>query len=163
MIYPERSGGCTSVFWKSSERKTMSSLPLPDKDSITANSEAQAVEIENKFAHNYEAFAFSVKILRHKKKIIDEKSYEPFFKLLYKVGRRIYKIAETDSKNLLHYHGVVYLPIGFYMKKLCIWNFHIKFKCIWNMNRWNMYMYKNYNYDHYDHHIDLTCKEKLRK
>lgn len=87
-------------------------------------------------------YAFTVKILS-RKGIIDEKRYEPFFQNLYKFGKSVYRVAENDSKGILHYHGVVNLNETFYRKLLCIKGFHVKFKALFNAFGWAKYIHKN--------------------
>lgn len=105
-----------------------------------------------------EYLAFSVK-LNSKKKHIDSKDYEPFFKKLYHFGRKIFMIAENDSKNRLHYHGIIHLPIGFYKKNLQCKGFHYKLETVWNMHGWMAYVVKNYQYGDFDDTISLLTNE----
>ncbi len=110
--------------------------------------------------HKLDYFAFSVKLTGKNNKI-DQKDYEPFFKRLYSLGKNIFKIAELDSKNRLHYHGVVGFVPGFYKKKLHVKGFHWKLVSIWNMHNWMSYCYKNYDYKDIDDHLDLICQEEI--
>ncbi len=118
-----------------------------------------------------EHFGITIK-LNTKKKEITEKDYEPFFRSLYSLGRKVFMIAELDGKNVLHYHGVVDLPRGLWHKKLNVKGFHWKIESIWNFYGWQSYCYKNYHYDDYrdtmhylrcDEKVTIAVKKPLRK
>lgn len=51
-------------------------------------------------------------------------------------------VAELDSNKKLHYHGVIELPQGYYVKKLCIKGYHLKFKEIYSLEGWTDYIHK---------------------
>ncbi len=114
----------------------------------------------NKQVHPMEIWAFTVKILSRKGDI-DEKSYTPFFDILYSLGKGVRTIAELDKSGILHYHGIVTLPWGFYRKFLCPKGFHVKLKRVYNFLGWEKYMMKNYKYQLYDTTIDYSCYEKI--
>jgi len=122
----------------------------------------------------YSDWALTVKILVkiplgsnpkvYKEKIIQD-HYEPFFKNLYSHASSIYMLAEMDSHNLLHYHGVIQLPLNFYRKKLKVQGFHFKLKRLFNFHGWWRYIHKDYMLGPWDksiyHKVDLECKEKI--
>lgn len=110
-----------------------------------------------------EYFALSVIYLRTKKNAsgIDASTYEPFFKNLYIHARKVFMLAELSRRNILHYHGVIHLPIGFFKRRLVVKGFHFKIETIWNMRGWLTYVYKDYQLEDYTDTISLICHEKL--
>jgi len=114
-------------------------------------------------------YAFTVKKLGSHISEITEKSYEPFFKKLYKFGKEVFKMAELDPHGRLHYHGIIWLKRNFFRKKLRTKGFHWCLRSVWDMSSWIVYCYKNYSYEHYDdsisliedNNISLLCNEEV--
>lgn len=90
----------------------------------------------------YSLWAFTVKINKNGKQA-DEKSYEPFFKVLHNLCEVIVYCGEIDTKNILHYHGVIRIPDNFYRKNICVEGYHIYLKKIFNLRAWVDYCFKN--------------------
>ena len=105
-----------------------------------------------------ELYAFTVKILKNPKNA-DEKSYEPFFKVLYTLTSVLCFCGEADSRSILHYHGVIRIPFNFYRKSLCIKGFHLKLKKIYNLYGWVEYCFKNDIYHCFENVKILKSKE----
>ncbi len=91
-------------------------------------------------------WAFTVKI-HADGKTADEKSYEPFFKILYQLSEVITMCGEIDSKNILHYHGVIRLSSNFYRKNLRVKGYHLYLKRIFAIRQWVNYCFK-YNFEY---------------
>ncbi len=91
-----------------------------------------------------ELWGFTVKILKDPVKANAE-SYEPFFRVLYQLSEVITYCGEIDSKGVLHYHGVIRLPVNFYRKNLRIKGYHLYLKRIYNLQRWIDYCFKSHN------------------
>ena len=113
----------------------------------------------------YNRFAFTVKILGLKPSKCDEKDYEVFFDSLYKKCMIVnFKIAEFDSKGLLHYHGVITLKKNYYRKKLIVKGYHLHVTKLRSLFIWTKYCYKNIMIDTLTlakNPIDLKCYENL--
>ncbi len=101
--------------------------------------------IVNKFARRKgtELWAFTVKKLGKRNKGIDEKAYEPFFKILYQLSEVIVSCGEVDSKSILHYHGVIRIKANFYRKNLRVKGYHLYLKRIYRLRNWVDYCFKN--------------------
>ncbi len=93
-------------------------------------------------SEKYRLWAFTVKVLS-RKEIVDEKSYEPFFKVLYQLSEVVTMCGEVDSKGILHYHGVIRLADNFYRKNLRVKGYHLYLKRINNLLGWIKYCLKN--------------------
>ncbi len=91
-----------------------------------------------------ELWGFTVKILKNPVKATAN-SYEPFFKVLYQLSEVVTYCGEIDSKGVLHYHGVIRLPVNFYRKNLRIKGYHLYLKRIYNLQRWVDYCFKDNN------------------
>ncbi len=99
----------------------------------------------NKFAKRKgtELWAFTVKKLGKRNKGIDEKAYEPFFKILYQLSEVIVMCGEVDSKAILHYHGVIRIRSNFFRKNLRVKGYHLYLKRIYKLRNWVDYCFKN--------------------
>lgn len=90
------------------------------------------------------AFAYTVKTLGTD----NAGDYSPFFDKLSKFNIEVeYKISETDKLGKLHYHGIFYLPKGFFRKRLATKGFHMKLVEIYNKQGWYKYITKDCAYD----------------
>ncbi len=89
-----------------------------------------------------ELWSFTVKILKNPLKA-DEKSYEPFFKVLYNLSKVVTYCGETDSQGILHYHGVIELAPNFYRKNLRVKGYHLYLTRIYDLQKWINYCFKN--------------------
>ncbi len=107
------------------------------------------ITFEKPFKGNTELWSFTVKILKDPVKA-DQKSYEPFFKILYNLSEVVTYCGETDSKGVLHYHGVIRLPVNFYRKNLRIKGYHLYLKRIYNLQRWIDYCFKSHANDDFN-------------
>ncbi len=96
-----------------------------------------------------ELWSFTVKILKNPGKA-EAKHYEPFFKILYQLSEVVTYCGETDSKGVLHYHGVIRIPVNFYRKNLRIKGYHLYLKRIYNLQRWIDYCFKSYEQDDFN-------------
>ncbi len=107
-----------------------------------------------------ELWAFTVKILKTKGVIIDQKSYGPFFKVLYNLSKIITYCGEIDSKGVLHYHGVIELSPKFYRKNLGVKGYHLHLERIYNLQKWVEYCFKNNFEIQYDQLLEqIGCQE----
>ncbi len=89
-----------------------------------------------------ELYAITIKVL-HAPKNADEKTYEPYFKVLYHLAQVVCICGEKDGNNRFHYHGTIRIPVGFYRKQLCMKGFHIKLTKIYDAEGWLRYCFKN--------------------
>jgi len=99
-------------------------------------------------------WAFTVKTNQKDGKKADEKSYEPFFKILYQLSEVIVSCGEIDSRNILHYHGVIRIPSNFYRKNLRVKGYYLYLKRIFKLREWVDYCFKN---------NVLYCFEKMKE
>ncbi len=88
-------------------------------------------------------WAFTVKTNLKNGKKADSKTYEKYFRNLYKLSEVLTYCGEVDSKNILHYHGVIRIPNGFFRKNLCVKGYYTYLKRIFNVREWVDYCYKN--------------------
>ncbi len=100
-----------------------------------------------------ELWAFTVKKLGKNPKDFDEKSYEEFFKVLYNLSEVVTRCGEIDTKNILHYHGVIRITTGFYRNQLRVKGYHLYLKRIFKLRGWVDYCFKN---------NVLYCFEKMK-
>jgi hypothetical protein len=86
------------------------------------------------------AYCFTVKSLGKD----PDANYDPFFDKLkhFKVAIE-YNISERDPKGKLHYHGILYIPKGFYRKRLVTKGFNIKLEEMGNRKAWLKYIHKD--------------------
>lgn len=104
---------------------------------------------------NMIAFAYTVKALGAFD--IATSAYEPFFNRLDKLGIQVeYKVSENDSLGKLHFHGIMYLPKGFYRKRIMVNGFHIKLKEVTNKTGWIKYIHKDCEF----HHLEAMAEER---
>jgi len=111
------------------------------------------IVVKDKNISHTELWAFTVKTLGTAK-TVDEKDYEPFFKVLYKLSEVVTLCGEVDSKGVLHYHGVIRLDSNFYRKNLRVEGYHLYLKRIYNLLKWMNYIFKN----DADKRWDSVCK-----
>lgn len=90
-------------------------------------------------------FAYTVKKLNSALDFPKESDYEPFFSKLAKFNIPVeYKVAEQDSKNHLHYHGIMYLKKGFFRKRLVVKGIHLKLDEVYDRAGWLKYISKDF-------------------
>lgn len=117
------------------------------------------------------AFAYTIKHNSGDPDKVCETHYEPIFHKWKQLGLELeYKIKEKDKQGRLHYHGILYLPKGFFRKRLMCKasdgkQYHIKLDEIFNRKGWIKYIEKDvkYNYleDDYDHSLSLQGDEVI--
>ena len=86
-----------------------------------------------------------------------EADYDTFFAKCSKFKIQVeYKISELDKAGRLHYHGIIYIPKGFYRKRLMVQGMSIKLKEVTNKEGWIAYIHKEvYWKDMIDHEEDF--------
>ncbi len=100
------------------------------------------------------AFAYTVKALGAND--VTTGHYHPFFDRLNKLSIEVeYKVSERDKLGKVHYHGIMYLPKGFYRKRLMINGFHIKLREITDKAGWITYIHKDCEF----HHLEAMALE----
>jgi hypothetical protein len=93
------------------------------------------------------AYAYTIKSLGSEL----EADYEPFFKKLdyFKITVE-YKIKEFDKSGKSHYHGILYLPKGFFRKRIILKGFHLKLEELYNKAGWIRYIHKDIKWEDYE-------------
>lgn len=95
------------------------------------------------------AFAYTLKL---NSLTATKADYATFFDKLKKFNIECeYKIMEYDASGRLHYHGIIYLPKGFFRKRICIPGMHIKLVELYSRDGWLSYIKKDTHWDDYDH------------
>lgn len=88
------------------------------------------------------AFAYTLKI--NSSVLPTATDYDTFFTKCSKFKIEVeYKVSELDKSGRLHYHGIIYIPKGFFRKRLCCDGMHIKLKEITNKEGWIDYIHKD--------------------
>lgn len=91
-----------------------------------------------------EDYAFTVKVLGNENLKAVPSDYEKVWSHWEKSGCQIkFKNAEDDSRGVLHYHGILSIPTGFYRKKLSVPGVHNKFEHLYDRKGWLRYCVKN--------------------
>jgi len=109
------------------------------------------------------AFAFTVKINSENSTQVTPEMYSPIFNRWDKFNLSLeYKIPEKDSKGKLHYHGIVYVPKGFYRKKMLIKdhngkNYHLKLVELFDKKGWEKYIHKDCEF----HSLEQQANEEM--
>lgn len=100
------------------------------------------------------AFAYTVKTLGTTD--VTEADYAPFFEKLSHFKIQVeYKVGEKDKCGKLHYHGILYLPKGFFRKRIMCQKFHIKLVELYDKKGWMKYIHKDCAY----HHLEEQAEE----
>ncbi len=100
----------------------------------------------------FQLWAFTCKVNTDGKKA-DEKAYERFFRVLYRLSKVVTMCGEVDANNILHYHGCIHISNGLYRKKLCIKGYHMHLRRVYGVRGWIKYCHK---------HDVLFCFEDLK-
>lgn len=101
------------------------------------------------------AFAYTIKALGASD--IAASHYDPFFNRLSKLSIQLeYKVSEKDKLGKIHFHGIMYLPKGFYRKRLCMNGFHMKLREITDKSGWIRYIHKDCEF----HHLEAMAEER---
>lgn len=107
-----------------------------------------------KTSHNI-AFAYTVKTLGAT--VTSTSAYDTFFNKLAKLNIEIeYKVSELDSLGKLHYHGIMYLPKGFYRKRIMSNGYHVKLREVTNRAGWLTYIHKDCAF----HDLEAMAEER---
>lgn len=108
-------------------------------------------EVENA---NYKSYAYTIKSLGS----CTDADYDPFFRKLDYFRIKVeYKIKEMDSSGKSHYHGIIYLPKGFYRRRIMCKGFHLKLVELYNKAGWISYIHKDVRWEDYE---DMTAPEQ---
>lgn len=92
----------------------------------------------------FTSFAYTVKLNKSLHSAPTETEYIPWFDKLKKLGIELaYKISEKDKRGHLHYHGILYLPKGFFRRRVMMKNFHIKLEELYDKKGWMKYIHKD--------------------
>ncbi len=89
----------------------------------------------------YSLWAFTVKVNKDGK-YADQRYYEPFFTNLYQLSKVLTVCGEDDTKNILHYHGVIRIKNKLFRKNLCVKGYHVNLTRIHNLRGWLEYCHK---------------------
>lgn len=105
------------------------------------------------------AFAYTIKALGA---VDGDHDYSLWFEKLKKFDISVeYKIAERDSLGKVHYHGIIYLPKGFFRKRLMMKGFHIKLVELYDRSGWVKYIMKDVELWRLDEHPDPDDSDEL--
>lgn len=88
---------------------------------------------------NEQAWAFTLKEVKG-----DKEGMERWFQRAEAFGCKIdCKYLELDSQKVEHYHGILYIPKGFYRKKLMMKGYHLKLEELFDRKGWMKYITKD--------------------
>ncbi len=90
----------------------------------------------------YKSYIYTVKILKDPVFAVS-RDYDPFFRRLTKYVHVKYKVCELDSNSVLHYHGIFTARKNFYLKRLCLHNFHLHIRELQCQEQWLRYIHKD--------------------
>lgn len=103
------------------------------------------------------AYAYTIKSLGDEL----DADYDPFFKKLSYFNISVeYKVKEFDKFGKSHYHGIIYLPKGFFRKRIIVKGFHLKLEELYNREGWIRYIHKDVKWEDYED-LEPPDKEEL--
>lgn len=87
------------------------------------------------------AWCFTVKYNKHDHEVTLE-TYQVVLDLFTKYGFVKYVESETDSKGVLHLHGILMLRKGFFRRRLVLPNYHLHLMECTSEDQWLKYITK---------------------
>lgn len=98
------------------------------------------------------AYAYTVKNLGSEM----DADYTPFFDRLSKYDIKVeFKVKEFDKHGKSHFHGILYLPKGFWRKRIMVHGYHIKLVEVYNKEGWIKYIHKDVHWEDYEDEDEL--------